>query len=245
MNYSWDWLVYFKQSVTGEGLYGMMLVKGVGWTLLISLLSWVMALGIGTLLGVARTAPQRSIRWPAAVYVHCFRNTPLLVQLFLWFFVLPELLPVSLGDAIKQMNPTLNQFLTVVLCLTLYSAAKCAEQVRAGIESVPAGQRAAGLAIGLSTAGVYRHIVLPQAMRIIIPPLTSDFMNVFKNSAVALAIGLMELTGQSRQLSEFSAQPFEAFVAATVIYMLITLLVVWLMHAIEARSRIPGLLGTK
>lgn len=245
MNYSWDWLVYFKQSVTGEGLYGMMLVKGLGWTLLISLLSWSVALGLGTLLGVARTVPQRAIRWPAVVYVHCFRNTPLLVQLFLWFFVLPELLPAGLGDAIKQMNPTLNQFLTVVLCLSLYSAAKCAEQVRAGIESVPGGQRAAGLAIGLTTAGVYRHVVLPQAMRIIIPPLTSDFMNVFKNSAVALAIGLMELTGQSRQLSEFSAQPFEAFVAATVIYMLVTLLVVWLMHAMEARYRIPGLLGTK
>jgi len=245
MNYSWDWLVFFKQSVTGEGLYGLMLLKGLGWTLLISLLSWVMALGAGTLLGVARTLPQRSIRWPAAVYVHCFRNTPLLVQLFLWFFVVPELLPVRMGDAIKQMNPTWNQFLTVVLCLTLYSAAKCAEQVRAGIESVPAGQRAAGLAVGLTTLGVYRHIVLPQAFRIVVPPLTSDFMNVFKNSAVALAIGLMELTGQSRQLSEFSAQPFEAFMAATAIYMLITLGVAWLMHAIEVRSRIPGLLEAK
>ncbi|MDA4187114.1 ABC transporter permease subunit, partial [Escherichia coli] len=95
----------------------------------------------------------------------------------------------------------------------------------------------------LSTGGIYRHVILPQAFRIIIPPLTSDFMNVFKNSAVALTIGLMELTGQSRQLSEFSAQPFESFLAATVIYMLVTLLVVWLMHVIEARSRLPGMVG--
>jgi glutamate/aspartate transport system permease protein len=244
MNYSWDWLIYFKESVTGEGLYGTLLLTGLGWTLLISLLSWLMALALGTALGVARTAPERRVRWPSAVYVHCFRNTPLLVQLFLWFYVLPELLPVDWGNAIKQMNPTWNQFLTVVLALTLYSAAKCAEQVRAGIESVPVGQRAAASAIGLTAGGVYRYVVLPQAFRIIIPPLTSDFMNVFKNSAVALTIGLMELTGQSRQLSEFSAQPFEAFVAATAIYMLVTLLVVRLMHMIEARSRVPGMLGT-
>jgi glutamate/aspartate transport system permease protein len=220
-----------------------MLLTGLGWTLLISLLSWLMALAFGMVLGMGRTAPQRWLRWPSTVYVHCFRNTPLLVQLFLWFYVLPELLPVDWGNAIKQMNPTLNQFLTVILALTLYSAAKCAEQVRAGIESVPVGQRAAASALGLTTGGVYRHVLLPQAFRIIIPPLTSDFMNVFKNSAVALTIGLMELTGQSRQLSEFSAQPFEAFVAATVIYMLVTLLVVWLMQAIETRLRIPGMLG--
>ena len=244
MNYSWDWLIYFKPSVTGEGLYGAMLLTGLGWTLLISLLSWTLALALGTLFGVARTLPQRWVRWPSAAYVHCFRNTPLLVQLFLWFYVLPELLPVDWGNAIKQMNPTLNQFLTVVLCLTLYSAAKCAEQIRAGIESIAAGQRAAGLALGLSTGGIYRHVILPQAFRIIIPPLSSDFMNVFKNSAVALTIGLMELTGQSRQLSEFSAQPFESFLAATVIYMLVTLLVVWLMHVIEARSRLPGMVGS-
>lgn len=243
MNYSWDWLVFFRQSVTGEGYYWEMVARGLGWTVTISLLSWFLALGIGTAAGVARTLRNPAVRWTATLYVHCFRNTPVLVQLFIWYFVVPELLPVKWGDAVKQMNPALNQFLTVVVCLTLYTAAKAAEQVRAGIESVPVSQRHAALAMGLTTAGVYRHVLLPQAFRIVLPPMTSDFLNVFKNSAVAMTIGLMELTGQTRQLSEFSAQPFEAFVAATVVYMLITYLVILLMRWIENRSRIPGYLG--
>jgi glutamate/aspartate transport system permease protein len=203
----------------------------------------VLALGIGTVAGVARTVPNRTARIVSGVYVHCFRNTPLLVQLFIWYFVVPELLPVSWGDAIKQMSPLLNQFLTVLVALTLYSAAKAAEQVRAGIESVPRGQVHAAMALGLRPAAVYRHVILPQAFRIVLPPMTSDFLNVFKNSAVALTIGLMELTGESRQLSEFSSQPFEAFVAATVIYMVVTYAVILLMRHIESRSRVPGLLG--
>lgn len=243
MNYDWDWFVFFRQSVTGEGYYWEMVARGLGWTVTISLLSWFLALGIGTAAGVARTLRNPVVRWTATVYVHCFRNTPVLVQLFIWYFVVPELLPVKWGDAVKQMNPALNQFLTVVICLTLYTAAKAAEQVRAGIESVPVSQRHAALAMGLTTSGVYRHVLLPQAFRIVLPPMTSDFLNVFKNSAVAMTIGLMELTGQTRQLSEFSAQPFEAFAAATVVYMLITYLVIVLMRWIENRSRVPGYLG--
>ncbi|RZL05918.1 MAG: amino acid ABC transporter permease, partial [Rubrivivax sp.] len=161
----------------------------------------------------------------------------------LWFFVVPELLPLEWGNALKQMNPTANQFLTVLVGLTLYTAAKAAEQVRAGIESVPRSQKQAAMALGLGTTAAYRHVVLPQALRIVIPPLTSDFLNVFKNSAVALTIGLMELTGQTRQLSEFSAHPFEAFIAATLIYMAITYGVIVLMRHIERRVRVPGLLG--
>lgn len=244
MDYDWDWLVLFKESVTGEGLYGAMLLKGLGWTLLLSLVSWIVSLGLGIALGVGRTVRSRMIRWPVTVYVHCFRNTPLLVQLFLWYFVLPELLPVAWGDAIKRMDPLLNQALTVILCLTLYTAAKTAEQVRAGLQSIPTGQALAGTALGLGTLGVYRHVLLPQALRTVVAPLTSDFMNVFKNSAAALTIGLMELTGMSRQVSEFSAHPVEVFTAATLGYMLITLLVVWLMGWIEARSRVPGMLGS-
>lgn len=243
MNYSWDWFVFFRQSVTGEGFYWQMILRGLGWTMVLSLASWVLALAIGTMAGIARTVRQPLARWVAAAYVHCFRNTPLLVQLFIWYFVIPELLPVRWGDAIKAMDPVWNQFLTVLVALTLYSGAKAAEQVRAGIESVPRGQAEAAMALGLTAKGVYRYVVLPQAFRIVIPPMTSDFLNVFKNSAVALTIGLMELTGQTRQLSEFSSQPFEAFVAATLIYMAITYVVILGMRAIERRSRVPGLLG--
>ena len=243
MHYTWDWLIFFKPSVTGEGLYGLMLLRGLWWTVLLSLMAWALALGLGLVAGVARTLPNRPARWLSTVYIHCFRNTPLLVQLFLWYFVVPELLPVDWGNALKQMNPTTNQFLTVLVGLTLYTAAKAAEQVRAGIESVPRSQKQAAMALGLGTAAAYRYVILPQALRIVIPPLTSDFLNVFKNSAVALTIGLMELTGQTRQLSELSAHPFEAFIAATFVYMAITYGVIVLMRRIERRVRVPGLLG--
>ncbi len=244
MNYDWDWLILLKPSLTGEGLYGTMLLKGLGWTLLISLVSWVVSLALGIALGVGRSTESRLVRWPVTVYVHCFRNTPLLVQLFLWYFVLPELLPVRWGDALKMMDPVLNQALTVIVCLTLYTAAKTAEQVNAGLQSIPQGQKLAATALGLGTLGAYRHVLLPQALRTVVAPLTSDFMNVFKNSAAALTIGLMELTGMSRQVSEFSAHPVEVFTAATLGYMLITLLVVWLMSWIEMHTRVPGMLGS-
>lgn len=243
MHYTWDFLIFFKPSVTGEGYYWEMLLRGLGWTLLLSLSSWILALGIAFFVGVARTLPSRLWRWPAAVFVHCFRNIPLLVQVFLWYFVIPELLPDSLGQAIKQVHPTLNQFLTMLIALTLFTAAKAAELVRSGINAVPQGQKNAALALGMTSFDCYRYVVIPQALRVVLPPLTSDFMNVFKNSAVALTIGLMEITGSARQLSEFSAQPFEAFFAATLLYMVITWCVVLVMRWIERRAAVPGYMG--
>ncbi len=240
MNYSWDFLVYFKPSVTGEGVYWHLLASGLGWTLLLSLASWILALGLALFIGIARTLPSRLLRWPSAVFVHCFRNVPLIVQVFLWFYVVPELLPQALGMAIKQAPPTASQFFTMLLALSLFTAAKAAELVRAGIQAVPAGQKQAARAMGFGMIDSYRVVILPQALRIVVAPLTSDFMNVFKNSAVALTIGLLELTGRSRQFSEFSAQPFEAFIAATLMYMAITWCVVVFMRYVERRLRIPG-----
>jgi len=207
MYYHWDFLVFFKPALTGEGAYWVTLAKGLGWTVSLSLCCWVLAL--------------------------------LLALVFLWYFVVPELLPEDWGMAIKGMNPTWNQFLTLLVALTLYTAAKAAEHVRAGIQAVPDGQMAAARALGLDLAGSYRHVILPQALRIVLPPLTSDFLNVFKNSAVALTIGLLELTGRSRQMSEFSAQPFEAFLAATVLYMGITWCVILFMRWVEHKTRLP------
>ncbi|PLC54645.1 glutamate ABC transporter permease [Pollutimonas nitritireducens] len=243
MQYSWDFLIFFKPSLTGEGQYWELILQGLGRTVLLSLLSWFLALGLGVLLGIARTLPARWLSLPAGLFVHCFRNTPLLVQVFLWFYVVPELLPTRWGMAIKQMDPTLNQFLTALLALTLYTAAKAAEVIRSGIQAVSRGQTHAASALGLNGMGSYRHVILPQAFRIIMPPLTSDFLNVFKNSSVALTIGFMELTGQTRQIGDFSAQPFEAYIAATVIYTFVTLTVIWFMQRIERASRIPGFLG--
>jgi glutamate/aspartate transport system permease protein len=177
------------------------------------------------------------------VYVEIFRNIPLIVQMFLWFFVIPELVPVALGDWIKQMPPPWGSYVPAVLCLALFTSVRVAEQVRAGIQSLPRGQRMAATAMGLTQAQAYRHVILPQSLRIILPPLTSEFMNVIKNSSVALTIGLLELTGRARAMQEFSFRVFEAFSAATLIYLLTNLVVVLLMRALERRVRVPGLIA--
>jgi glutamate/aspartate transport system permease protein len=198
---------------------------------------------IGSIVGTLRTTPHPWVVRIGNAYVEIFRNIPLLVQMFLWFFVMPELVPAHIGDAIKQMPPPWGAFVPAVLCLGIFTSVRVAEQVRAGINSLPRGQRMAGTAMGLTQTQTYLHVILPQAFRIILPPLTSEFMNVIKNSSVALTIGLMELTGRARAMQEFSFQVFEAFAAATVLYLVTNLIVVLGMRWLEQRVRVPGLIA--
>lgn len=245
MAYNWNWQIFLQPSATGEGTYVDWLLQGLQWTLMLSLSSWVIALLVGSLVGVLRTVPNRWLAGLATCYVEVFRNIPLLVQLFIWYFVLPELLPLAWGNAFKQMNPLAQQFIAAMVCLGLFTAARVAEQVRAGINSLPRGQKAAGLALGLTLAQVYRHVMLPMAYRIIVPPLTSEFLNIFKNSAVATTIGLIELSRQAQQLVDFTAQPYEAFIAVTLLYVMINVTVMFLMRRLERAVQVPGYIGGK
>ena len=171
-----------------------------------------------------------------------FRNVPLLVQLFIWYFVLPELAPVRLGTAFKGLHPLAQQFLASMLCLSFFTGARICEQVRAGIESLAHGQRAAALALGFTLPQAYRTVLLPMAFRIIVPPLTSELLNIFKNSAVAFSINLLDLAAQAKQLTEYTAQPYESFVTVTVLYVAINLVLVGIMHLVERKARVPGFL---
>jgi len=240
MNYHWNWGIFLQKTPDGSATYLDWLISGLGWTVAVALSAWVLALSLGAVLGVMRTVPNKWLSGIATAYVEVFRNIPLLVQLFIWYFVVPELLPVGIGDRIKQMDPTLNAFLTSFICLGLFTAARVCEQVRAGINSLPKGQKNAGLAMGLTLWQTYKFVLLPMAFRIVIPPLGSELMNIFKNSSVALTIGLLELTAQSRQIAEYTANTFEAFFAATVLYICITLAAVSVMHWLEHRFRVPG-----
>jgi glutamate/aspartate transport system permease protein len=171
--------------------------------------------------------------------VELFRNIPLIVQMFLWFFVLPDILPDRLGNWMKQEMP-LPEFSTAVLSLAFFTSARIAEQVKAGILSLPTGQKGAGLAIGFTLPQVYRYVLLPVAFRIMIPPLTSEFMNIFKNSSVALTIGMLELTAVAKQMNEYTFQGFEIFTVVTLLYIAIALMANRLMAWIENKVRIPG-----
>ena len=226
------------------------LASGTMWTLLVSICAWVIAFTLGSILGVVRTTPMRIPRALATAYVEVFRNIPLLVQMFLWYFVVPEVIPKRWGDYLKTELPnivelpfaqfSMLEFAAAVLCLGFYTASRVAEQVRAGILSLPRGQTSAGLAMGFTLPQVYRFVLLPMAYRIIVPPMTSEFLTIFKNSSTALTIGVLELTAQSRQISEYTFKTFEAFTAATVIYIVITLSVIFAMRWLEGRVAVPG-----
>jgi glutamate/aspartate transport system permease protein len=218
------------------------LLSGLIWTLATALLAWVMALILGAIIGTIRTMPNKLAVRLANGYVELFRNIPLLVQMFLWYFVMPELVPDSVGNWLKSLNNA--PFVTAVLCLGFFTSSRVAVQVSAGINSLPRGQKLAGTALGLTLPQTYRYVLLPMAFRIIVPPMTSEFLNIIKNSAVALTIGLMELTARARSMQEFSFQVFEAFTAATIIYILVNVVVVFLMRWIEKRVAVPGFISS-
>jgi glutamate/aspartate transport system permease protein len=243
VNYNWNWHIFLEPNPTGAGTYLDMLLSGLALTIKTALLAWIIALIFGSVIGVLRTLPSKAASWIGFCYVEFFRNMPLLVQLFLWFFVLPELLPRSAGLWLKQMPNA--PFWTAAIGVGLFMSARVAVQLAAGIASLPRGQKQAATALGLTTAQAYRYVLLPIAFRIILPPLTSEFLNTIKNTAVAITIGLIELTGQARSMQEFSFQVFEAFTAATVMYLLINVVVVTGMRLLERSLAIPGYITGK
>jgi glutamate/aspartate transport system permease protein len=231
--------VLFEQTADGQR-YVDWLLSGLGWTLALAFFGWWIAFGVGVVVGIGRTVQNRFFAALARLYVEIFRNIPVLVQMFLWYFVLPEILPGSLGNAIKQIPPPWGSFVPALLCLGLYTAARIAEQVRAGIEALPKGQAEAANALGLGGYLTYRYVIIPQALRLILPSLTSEVMGIYKNTSVALTIGLMELTAQARQISEATFQTFTAFGAATLIYLVLALIAYKSMMLIDKAVHIPG-----
>lgn len=236
MQYNWNWGILLQDPYFGW------VWSGLWWTVVTACAAWVIAFSLGSVIGVMRTTEIGILRAIGTGYVELFRNVPLLVQMFLWYFVFPEILPSDAGMWIKRDLP-LPEYSTAVVCLGTYTASRVAEQVRAGIQSIGQGQRFAGLAMGLTPAQVYRYVLLPVGYRIIIPPLTSDFLGVFKNSSLALTIGVLELTAQTRQIEEYTFQGFEAFTAATVLYCLVTFIVMTSMRIVERRTAVPGMIS--
>ena len=234
-----DFSFLHQAAFSGGGVYLDWVISGIKWTLLVSSLAWIIALSVGSVLGVMRTAPLAWLRVPATIYVEIFRNVPVLVQMFIWYFVLPEIVPQFAGQWLKTKMP-MPEFWNAVLCLGFYTASRVAEQVRSGIQSMPRGQTDAALAMGLTLPQAYRHVILPMAYRIIMPPLTTEFLSIFKNSSIALTIGVLELTAQARQISEYTFRTFEIFTIATLIYALITLTITFSMRWLENKTRVPG-----
>lgn len=238
MNYEWSWRIFLETTPDGSTTYLGAFFVGLKWTLATAMCAWVIALFLGTIIGTLRTMPNKWVVRLTNAYIELFRNIPLLMQMFLWYFVLPELLPTAAGNWVKNIwNPP---FVTAVICLGLFTSSRVAVQVSAGIQTLPRGQKMAGTALGLTLGQTYRYILLPMAFRVIMPPMTSEFLNIIKNSSVALTISLVELTQSAYSMNEFTFKVFEAFSAATLIYILVNIIVVFLMRRLEKAIAIPG-----
>jgi len=229
---NWDWQVFLQDPGGEYPSYLQWMLSAWGWTVSVALLALIVALVLGSLIGIIRTLPDSPwlVRLGNA-WVELFRNIPLLVQIFLWYHVIPALIPVMKG---------VPSFILVVLALGFFTSARIAEQVRSGIQALPKGQRYAGMAVGFTTTQYYRYVILPMAYRIIIPPLTSETMNIFKNSSVAFAVSVAELTMFAMQAQEETSRGIEVYLAVTACYVVSALIINRLMAFIEKKTRVPG-----
>jgi glutamate/aspartate transport system permease protein len=230
----------FQWSVLWTSPYGRWLLEGVLRTLELSALGWLVAAGLGGLFGALRTAPGRPLRAVAAAYVEFFRNVPLLVWMFFWYFGVPQLLPAPAQDWLNRHG---GEVVAAVAALGVYHGARLAEVVRAGIQSVPPTQLEAALSTGLTVRQAYRLVLVPVAVRLIIPPLTNESLSLLKNSSLALTISVAEVTFVTRQIEAYTAKGFEAITAGTVIYLALCLVAAAVMGRVERRLAIPGLIA--
>jgi len=244
---SFDWQVFCKNTLDGEVMprcfgsggditYLQWMMSAWGWTLSVAVLALVVALVVGSLMGILRTVPDKRLQFIGNAWTELFRNIPLLVQIFLWYHVIPSIFKSLQG---------VPSFVLVVFALGFFTSARIAEQVKAGIQSLPRGQSYAGLAMGLTLPQTYRYVLLPMAFRIVIPPLTSESMNIIKNSSVAFAVSIAELTMFAMQAQEETSRGVEVYLAVTGLYFVSAFFVNRVMAFVEDRIRIPGTMGSK
>ena len=219
LNYQFDW------AIITSGQYFEWIVSGVKVTLQLSVVSIALSFIIGLLIAVMRMSQIKPILWFSHAYLEFFRNTPLLVQIFFWYFGSYKILPQAVNDWMNTMN---FEFAAAVIALTIYTSAFIAEDIRSGVRSIPKEQMEAARSSGFSYLGSMYHIILPQAVRLTIPPLINQFLNLTKNSSLAMTIGVAELTYQARQVESYTFKGFEAFTAATLVYLGLSLIITWL-----------------
>jgi polar amino acid transport system permease protein len=218
-NYHFDW------AIITSGQYFDWIVSGVIITLQLSVVSIALSFILGLLIAVMRMSQIRPILWFSHAYLEFFRNTPLLVQIFFWYFGSYKILPQAVNDWMNTLN---FEFAAAVIALTVYTSAFIAEDIRSGVRSIPKEQMEAARSSGFSYMKSMYYIILPQAVRLTIPPLINQFLNLTKNSSLAMTIGVAEVTYQARQVESYTFKGFEAFTAATLVYLGLSLIITWL-----------------
>ncbi len=233
MGSNWDWQVFLHDTGGGR-TYLQWLMSAWGWTMSVAVLALIVALVVGSLMDILRTTPNKWLVLLGNAWTELFRNIPLLVQLFLWYHVIPSIF-LSLR--------AIPSFVLVVFALGFFTSSRISEQVKAGIQALPKGQRYAGLAVGLTLPQTYRYVLLPMAFRIVIPPLTSESMNIIKNSSVAFAVSISELTMFAMQAQEETSRGIEIYLAVTGLYFISAFAINRFALFIENRVQVPGMIG--
>lgn len=233
--YKFDWSVLWREP------YGEWMLQGIWLTLQLGFLAWIIALSLGVFLGTMRAAPWKLLRLVSTIYVEVFRNVPFLVQLFFWFYAGPMIFGKTLQFKINAISG-LNYY-SAVVGLGLYTASRVAEHVRAGFASIGQGQYQAVLSTGMTQWQMYWHVIIPHALRLILPPLTTEFLTIFKNSSVAMTIGVAETTFMSYKIDSDTFHGLEATTGAMFVYLALGMVVVKTMSYFEKKFRIRGLVG--
>ncbi|NVN98324.1 MAG: amino acid ABC transporter permease [Geobacteraceae bacterium] len=226
LSYKFDW------SVITSGQYHEWLISGLKVTIQLSISGILLSFLLGLIVAVMRMSHLKLFRWSACVFLEFTRNTPLLVQIFFWYFGSYKLLPTAVNE---WLNNTGFEFAAALIALTIYTSAFIAEDIRSGVLSIPKEQMEAAQSSGFSYIRSMQYIILPQAVRITIPPLVNQFLNLAKNSSLAMTIGVMELTYQARQVESYTFKGFEAFTAATVVYLAISVIITFLVDQYNER----------
>lgn len=226
LSYQFDW------SIILSGKYFEWLLSGLKVTLELSAAGIVLSFLLGLIVAIMRMSHFTPIRWAACVFLEFTRNTPLLVQIFFWYFGSYKLLPTAVNDWLNTQN---FEFAAGLIALTIYTSAFIAEDLRSGVLSIPKEQMEAARSAGFSYLRSMQYIILPQAVRITVPPLVNQFLNLAKNSSLAMTIGVMELTYQARQVESYTFKGFEAFTAATVVYLAISIIITFMVDQYNER----------
>ncbi len=232
----------FRWSVLWEQPYGLWMLQGIWTTIKLGLISWVFALILGIIVGTCRITPWKPLRFLATAYTEFFRDIPLLVQLFFWYFAAPRILPTSMETYLYRQLPQAEFWITVI-ALSIYTSSRVAEQIRSGLQSIPQDQFHAALSTGLTYFQMYRYVTIPLAIRIMIPPLTTEFLTIFKNTSLAMTVGVLETTFMSQQIEAYTFRGLEATTGACLVYLAITMLVISGMGLVEKKLAIPGLIA--
>ncbi|OTQ73436.1 MULTISPECIES: amino acid ABC transporter permease [unclassified Gilliamella] len=239
---SFNWTLFFESTPYGDEIYLNWLFDGIIITVSLAVTAWIIAFLLGSIVGICRTLENKFLNGFAAGYIQLFRNIPLLVQMFLWYMLFPEILSGSLKIwFISGISPNVSAFITAAIALGLFTSARIAEQVRTGIQTLPIGQRYAAIALGLTNRQAYMYVLLPNAYRRIIPPLTSEMTNIIKNSSVASTIGLIDLIGQIDRINDATNSIVEILCGVTIAFMLINYAVLTIMRFVEKQTRLPNM----